>query len=208
MPTDADQTQAIATSKAAAGSEAIAAGEVMAGSEAVAGKGAVGEGEAALPAEPGSVWVGAGSAVAERPLLAGTPVPVDVFEPIEVARQLESAGIIVSLPDLPVATTPAAILFADTTGGGSDFTWLHGRGAATATTTAPAARPAAGVTESAITTGPAGLPKRIPRGRPAGAASGQETPAANRDAARARGFMSGLQEGIRHGENREGESGS
>ncbi|HYQ69954.1 nitrate- and nitrite sensing domain-containing protein [Actinophytocola sp.] len=141
------------------------------------------------------------------------------FEPVEVARQLESAGIAVTLPEFPAASTPASILFADNTMGGDGgeaavgrepgFSWLRTRAGA------PARPPRPQPPEPpVVTTGPAGLPKRVPRGHLQGAAPrGQsaapaQPPAATRDAARARGFMSGFQAGIRQSENREGESGS
>ena len=148
-----------------------------------------------------------------------TFLPYERFEPVEVARQLESAGIVVTLPELPSADTPASILFADNTMGGDGgqtmggdgrepgFSWLR---------TKPGARPATVTSEPAetpvVTTGPAGLPKRVPRGHLQGATRGQppsgQPPAASRNADRARGFLSGFQAGIRQSENREGESGS
>lgn len=142
--------------------------------------------------------------VAEGPVPAET-LPGAAFEPVEVARQLESAGIVVSLPDLPAATTPAAILFADIGTGETPFTWLRGQGAGAPDITALVAEPAGdpgppedggqgggqggevappGMSEPTVVSGPAGLPKRVPKSRLAGSARGLQ------------------------GENREGESGS
>jgi signal transduction histidine kinase len=146
-------------------------------------------------------------------------VPAEVFEPAEVTGMLESAGIIVSLPALPSATTPASILFAagdvgengGAGGQGPGFTWLNASGeaaaAAAAATTATTAAPVA-TQPAPVTTGPAGLPKRVPKGqRTLNREQPQsQPPAATRDAARARGFLSGFQAGVRRSENR-GETG-
>jgi signal transduction histidine kinase len=161
-------------------------------------------GSGAEPSPGGEV---SGATSVDPQTLAGIPavearlkppsLPGEKFKPIEVAEKLESAGIVVSLPSLPDATTPASILFADNTKAaeGPDFSWLTTK--SKATKTAPAA--------PVVTAGPAGLPKRVPRGQKAPA---QQPPAATRNAARARGFMSDFQAGIRQSENREGESGS
>lgn len=181
-------------------------------------------GEPSLPAgDPAVTQSLPAVEVNEGPVPA--PLPGEVFEPVEVCRQLESAGIIVSLPELPSATTPAAILFADGGAGEeSSFTWLRGRGAAATATAEPATattvatepdtsvEPAepAGASEPTVVAGPAGLPKRVPKSHLTGGSRGQKAPppVVSRDAARARGFLSGLQDGIRQSENREGESGS
>jgi signal transduction histidine kinase len=144
---------------------------------------------------------------------AGHHLPGEIFEPVEVAGRLESAGIIVTLPDLPVASTPASILFADSTMGGDDgqattrFSWLRNPPKAGAPAPAAGFAPVAPVTSEV---GPAGLPKRVPKSQLL--ASTREQPplprAGTRDADRARGFLSGFQAGIRQGENREGETGS
>jgi signal transduction histidine kinase len=157
--------------------------------------------------------------VLDEPTAPRTLPSYEEFEPVEVAKQLGSAGIAVTLPEFPVASTPASILFADNTMGGDGgeavggrepgFSWLRTRSGASARPRQPQP-PEAPI----VTTGPAGLPKRVPRGHLQGAASrGQsaapaQPPAVTRDAARARGFMSGFQAGIRQSENREGESGS
>ncbi|MFL6126602.1 nitrate- and nitrite sensing domain-containing protein [Actinophytocola sp.] len=140
-------------------------------------------------------------------------LPYEPFEPDEVARQLESAGIAVTLPVLPDADTPASILFADNTvgddggeaivGDGREpgFSWLRTRSGAR-----PAAAPSA-PEKPVVTAGPAGLPKRVPKAQLRGAAAGKP-PAMPRNAERARGFMSGLQAGIRQSEDRKGGTGS
>ncbi|TDV42218.1 nitrate- and nitrite sensing domain-containing protein [Actinophytocola oryzae] len=138
--------------------------------------------------------------------------PAEEFVPVEVAGMLETAGIIVSpLPDLPNASTPASILFADSTSkgaGGGEFSWLRDRAVARATAAPPPPAAPAPVTP-AVTTGPAGLPKRVPKGQQPGARKDQNPPQATaRNAVRARGFMTGLQAGIRQSQNREGETGS
>lgn len=90
----------------------------------------------AAPGKRKSAWLDAAT--------AGAPAAADV------TRQLESAGIVVRVPDLPAATTPASILFADK-----------------------------GTEEPAIATGPGGLPKRVPMGHLVAPARGQEPPAAS-----------------------------
>ena len=143
------------------------------------------------------------------PLAGMTPgrLPHEVFEPVEVAGRLETAGIVVTLPDLPDATTPASILFADNTAGGdggeAGFSWLRDKAVASATATQQPVAPV-------VTTGPAGLPKRVPKGQLQGSARAQSQPqpTANRDPARARGFLSGFQAGIRQSEDRKGETSS
>ena len=188
------------------GSEAEAAGtEQPVGAEAaVAGSSVAGDAADANGAAAGQEAGRAGGPV-------GYHLPGEVFEPVEVAGRLESAGIIVTLPDLPAASTPASILFADSTMGGDDgqetrrFTWLRNP------PTVGAQEPVAGVapvTPETPAVGPAGLPKRVPRSQLLASTQPPQTPAGTRDAARARGFLSGFQAGIRQGENREGETGS
>jgi hypothetical protein len=59
-----------------------------------------------------------------------------------------------------------------------------------------------------VTTGPAGLPKRVPKGQLLGQTREQpQPPAGARNAARAKSFLSGFQAGIRQSENRKGETG-
>jgi signal transduction histidine kinase len=136
--------------------------------------------------------------------------------PAEVVRMLESAGIIVQLPELPAASTPASILFAphtpvepnalepaSRTSGG--FTWLNEPPRSAET---PSAEPAPA---AAPVIGPNGLPKRVPKGQISGQTRGQQPQPATtrtRDAVRARGFLNGFQAGIRRSETGEGETGS
>jgi signal transduction histidine kinase len=202
----AEQTQTLAGVDDKAGADAVVATEAAQG-----GDGAWQESATEV------------TAVTEGP--AGTSLPEAAFEPGEVVRQLKSFGIVVTrLPDLPDASTPAAILFDDGTAGGgeSGFSWLRGQGAAAATATAepttatepePAeqatpAEPAA-KSEPVVVKGPAGLPKRVPKRQLAAQRGGSPPPTAvPRDAARTRGFLSGLQDGIRQRDDREEESGS
>ncbi|HEX6361057.1 nitrate- and nitrite sensing domain-containing protein [Actinophytocola sp.] len=154
------------------------------------------------------------------PVLVGAShSPAEAFEPAAVSSRLETAGIVVSLPELPPATTPASILFAASTpvedSGGEEaagsqeprrgFTWLQTSadgGSEDAAESAPQA--------PVVTTGPAGLPKRVPKGQLRAPARGQQPqqPATTRNAARAKGFLTGFQAGIRQSENRKGETGS
>ncbi|MBB4907739.1 sensor histidine kinase [Actinophytocola algeriensis] len=134
------------------------------------------------PGEPALVSVGAASAVVSTG---------------DVAGRLESAGISVTLPDLPSASTPASILFtASDPRPEPGFTWLDSEGRVRAAAS-PAVAP---VTEA----GPNGLPKRVPKGQllvpPARQQPPQPTGSAKRDAARARGFLNGFQSGVRRGE--------
>ncbi|MFC4855598.1 nitrate- and nitrite sensing domain-containing protein [Actinophytocola glycyrrhizae] len=131
-------------------------------------------------------------------------VPVAAAVPTgAVAGRLESAGITVTLPDLPSASTPASILFAAdeqrpyhaVTG----FAWL-GTPASGAAQAGPRSAPV-------VEAGPDGLPKRVPKGQLlAPPARPQPSTNAKRDAARARGFLSGFQSGIRQSEKRRGEA--
>ncbi|TDV56185.1 sensor histidine kinase [Actinophytocola oryzae] len=135
-------------------------------------------------------------------------------EPVtEVVDRLESAGIIVRLPVLPTARTPASILFAahvpaDAPPMPAGFNWLKQRsGMARAATTQQVAVQT--VITKAVTveppTGPNGLPKRVPKGQ-LRAGTAHEPPAAQaRDAAKARGFLNGFQSGIRSGQNEKGD---
>jgi hypothetical protein len=134
--------------------------------------------------------------------------------PAEVVGMLESAGIIVELPELPAASTPASILFAphtpvepnalepaSRTSGG--FAWLNDPPEAPVT---PSAEPA-----PAPVIGPNGLPKRVPKGQLREQTRGQQPQPATtktRDAARARGFLNGFQAGIRRSETGKGETDS
>jgi hypothetical protein len=152
-----------------------------------------------------------------------TPAPVPVArgvvrKPAEVAGLLQSAGIIVRLPELPSANTPASVLFAPHTPvepeapqeepakpeaeADAGFAWLQDPPKERETpSSAPAPVPVIGAN---------GLPKRVPKGQLRGPARGQQPqpPTATRDAVRARGFLNGFQAGIRKSENRKGETSS
>ncbi|WP_143229639.1 nitrate- and nitrite sensing domain-containing protein [Actinophytocola xanthii] len=210
--------------------------------------------------------VAAASAAPTRPARDGTPVgplsgvlqtsrsgngsgpsagPGSVVAVEEVAGRLELAGIHVRLHDLPLANTPASILFTAQTpvdpapqnpapqgpapGGAGDFTWLNRP--LTSSSAAPQQLAPPPPSETAPEPGPGGLPKRVPRGQllapPANPAANPATnpamaptvtlPAAKppgtgptadrpaRDAARARGFLSSFQAGIRDSQNRKEE---
>ncbi len=144
------------------------------------------------------------------------PAPTEPVEVSAVAGRLETFGIHVQLPDLPVATTPASILFVSVLPaepdpapvpppGGGGFTWLH-RGDLTPASVGETPGHAGPTTPMEHETGPNGLPKRVPKGqllappktgpRPAGRPS--------RDANRARGFLSSFQAGVRDSEKRKG----
>jgi signal transduction histidine kinase len=158
--------------------------------------------EAPVPVSVGAATVTSGSSL--------------VRAPAEVVGLLESAGIIVELPELPAASTPASILFAphtpvepnalepaSRTSGG--FTWLNEPPRSAET---PSAEPAPA---AAPVIGPNGLPKRVPKGQISGQTRGQQPQPATtrtRDAVRARGFLNGFQAGIRRSETGEGETGS
>lgn len=149
--------------------------------------------------------------------------------PSDVSDRLESAGIHVRLPEFPSARTPASILFtahtpaedpvpanvaAPDSGG---FTWL--RRPFTASKSRPPNAPAMSAPPSAPSapamsalppagTAPGGLPKRVPKGQLLVPAPQPAPPSAGRparDPARARGFLSNFQSGIRDSENRKGE---
>jgi signal transduction histidine kinase len=148
--------------------------------------------------------------VIEVPVVGITEARTDsaeTFAPGDVAGRLETAGIIVSLPEFPAAATPASILFADSTSvatGVGEFSWLRNK------SERPVVPPPAEPAEPTVTVGPAGLPKRVPRSKLATGPKIAQTPVpqpVTRNAARARGFMSGLQAGIRQSENRKGETG-
>ena len=198
---------------------------------------------AAAPAEISwpaidTAWPADAPTVVGMPAITGKPAPAKQIEPVEapvpvsvgaaavtsgsslvrapaeVVGLLESAGIIVELPELPAASTPASILFAphtpvepnalepaSRTSGG--FSWLNDPPESPAT---PSAEPA-----PAPVIGPNGLPKRVPKGQLRGQTSGQQPQPATtktRDAARARGFLNGFQAGIRRSETGKGETGS
>jgi signal transduction histidine kinase len=179
------------------------------------------------PAPPAAEWPAEGPAAVEattrfEPVslvaVGASHTVAETFEAAAVSSRLETAGIVVSLPDLPPATTPASILFAASTpvedSGGEEaagsqeprrgFTWLQTSadgGGEVATESAPEA--------PVVTTGPAGLPKRVPKGQLRAPARGQQPqqPATTRNAARAKGFLTGFQAGIRQSEHK-GETGS
>jgi signal transduction histidine kinase len=151
-------------------------------------------GEAGLCA---SVLVPAGLVGVDEPMLVSVGAASNAVSTGEVVGRLESAGILVTLPDLPSASTPASILFA----AGDpppehDFTWANEDGPVrdgTPMTAAPVAE-----------AGPNGLPKRVPKGQLLAPPARQQPPrpsgTAKRDAARARGFLNGFQSGVRRGE--------
>ncbi|HEU5474460.1 MAG TPA: nitrate- and nitrite sensing domain-containing protein [Actinophytocola sp.] len=130
-----------------------------------------------------------------------------------VLGMLESKGIFVQLPVLPNASSPAAILFAartpvedakprpaEATG---EFTWLGGPAGQPATAPHTRPRPAA-----PIARGPDGLPKRVPQAQllaPRDERRASTPSSSPRDAARARGFLSNFQAGIRRSENTKAE---
>jgi signal transduction histidine kinase len=157
--------------------------------------------------------------------------PPDEPEATGVADRLESAGIVVRLPQLPQASTPASILFTahkpvpengaapvEKRPQPKEFAWLDAT-VKTPPVPAPgsvaAATPAKGIPVQApppkppappvapTTVGPAGLPKRVPQAQLlATSARGQQPqPVANRDAAKTRGFMSSFQTGIQQRED-------
>jgi signal transduction histidine kinase len=184
-----------------------------------------GTGTASTPAQPAKTVV--------------LPVPVDRVplpaptEPVEVsavAGRLETFGIHVELPDLPVATTPASILFVSILpaeplpvpragGGDGAFTWLH-RGDVAPPAKTPAETPAKTPAETPGETpghagptppvehgtGPNGLPKRVPKGQLLAPSMTEQRPAGRptRNADRTRGFLSGFQAGVRDSEKRKG----
>jgi signal transduction histidine kinase len=147
-------------------------------------------------------------------------VPAVEVEGVGVSGRLESAGIFVRLPELPRASSPASILFtarkpvpdrtatvpAEFAGASAPtekFTWLGGPGGSRNAAT-PQGPPAATV----HTTGPDGLPKRVPQAQLMATTTwgpAAPPPLPNRDAARARGFMSSFQAGIRQSETTKGE---
>ena len=143
-----------------------------------------------------SVLVPAALVGAAEPALVSVSAP-SVVSQDEVAGRLESAGISVRLPELPQATTPASILFAASapaTISGTGFGWLN---------TPPGGTPQIGPAPEAPVAeqGPDGLPKRVPKGQLlAPPVRPQPSTSAKRDAARARGFLSGFQSGVRRGE--------
>ncbi|GAB1509485.1 sensor histidine kinase [Actinophytocola sp. KF-1] len=144
-----------------------------------------------------SVLVPAALVGAAEPALVSASVPAAVaVSQDDVAGRLESAGISVRLPELPQATTPASILFAASTPAtisGTGFGWLN---------TPPGGTPQIAAGAPVAEAGPDGLPKRVPKGQLlAPPARPQPSTGAKRDAARARGFLSGFQSGVRRGES-------
>jgi hypothetical protein len=141
------------------------------------------------------------------------PEPVPAGRPAQpdggVAGLLESAGIFVTLPELPAASSPASILFAARTpvedGGAktapAGFVWLRDP-AGRAAPSAPVAPPPPAAISSE---GPGGLPKRVPQAQLLGAVDRTRQPAAPRDAARARGFLDSFQAGVRRSDTDKGE---
>jgi signal transduction histidine kinase len=141
----------------------------------------------------------------------GGPAPTPVAE---VVGRLESAGIIVRLPVLPPARTPASILFAahvqaEVPLQPMGFNWLKHRSGAPQGPATVRTAPVQVATVHAVAvqppTGPNGLPKRVPKEQ-LRAGPAHEPPAEPaRDAARVRGFLSGFQSGIRSGQKEKGD---
>jgi signal transduction histidine kinase len=151
---------------------------------------------------------------------AAAPKPEPAAAPAtEVSDRLELAGIHVRLPEFPSARTPASILFTAHTpaepqapaapaperepGG---FTWLQ-----RPFTTRRASAPPAQAPAAPVALAPSGLPKRVPKGQLLAPAAQQPAlPSAGsrpaRDPAKARGFLSDFQAGIRDGQNRKEEA--
>ncbi|TCO53698.1 sensor histidine kinase [Actinocrispum wychmicini] len=147
------------------------------------------------------------------------PVPVSVSGSVSgpaergLAAQLKSVGIFVELPRLPVAKSPASILFRSddpppppmtANPAEQGFAWLAGGPAAEP----PTQRVAAPVVKPLPAQKPGELPKRVPQANlqaPARAAANTATtntarPAAPRrpvNAERARGFLTSFQAGVR-----------
>ncbi|MGB3440329.1 MAG: nitrate- and nitrite sensing domain-containing protein [Actinophytocola sp.] len=146
-----------------------------------------------------SVLVPAGLVGADESALVPAAIPASTVPTGAVAGRLESAGITVTLPDLPSASTPASILFAASAPAPDPrFTWMDTPGGRPEREATPPATP--------VAAGPDGLPKRVPKGQLlAPPARQQPSTTAKRDAARARGFLSGFQSGIRQSEKRRGE---
>jgi hypothetical protein len=150
-----------------------------------------------VPAELVTV---AGQAPARSAAQPAEPVPTPLAN---VVGALESAGIIVRLPEFPSASTPASILFAAHVPPKPEpagFGWLGQR-----SSTPPRAATARPVTAQP-SMGPDGLPKRVPKGQLlTGQASAPTAAPTSRNAARNRGFLSGFQSGIRSGQRKEGD---
>ncbi|MEV4320058.1 nitrate- and nitrite sensing domain-containing protein [Actinocrispum sp. NPDC049592] len=118
-----------------------------------------------------------------------------------LSGQLESVGIHVRLPELPVASSPASILFRDGDAGSgaqpddSGFAWLG--------TSVPSGPPAQRVAAAPVVRQEPGgaLPKRVPQAQlHAGARRTSKTvqpPRRPANAERARGFLSSFQAGVR-----------
>ncbi|GAB3439091.1 hypothetical protein GCM10027436_20820 [Actinophytocola sediminis] len=197
----------------------VPAGIVTAGTE-----GAVTTGTA-IPgtAIPGTATTGTAGAAGAEPSAAET----GTAPAVQVADRLQLAGIDVRLPEFPLARTPASILFtahtpvdqqaadsasipASIPAAATDFTWLRRRGNASRSSAPP---PSAAPAAPTVTTGPNGLPKRVPKGQSRAQATPQSTPQSPpqggggrpaRDPARARGFLSDYQAGIRDGTTERG----
>lgn len=143
------------------------------------------------------------------------PLPTLTAHAGMLADRLELAGIHVRLPEFPSARTPASILFTAHTPADSpappagEFTWLR-RPFTAKRATAPVPASASARPAVPVAPGPGGLPKRVPKGQ---LVAPQAPPAApppggapTRDPARARGFLSAFQAGVRDGQNQKGDA--
>jgi signal transduction histidine kinase len=176
--------------------------------------------------QPTAVQPTAVQPTAVQPVRAGKAEPV--LEPVHVvgrlSGQLESVGIFVELPELPVANSPASILFRSeepahaavvngtnensVTNSGirtaeaarpaqeTDFSWLN-RAAPSAAATQRFAAPAAPPPKQPEK--PGELPKRVPQAQLHAGARTQRMAVPKRpvSAERARGFLSNFQAGVR-----------
>jgi hypothetical protein len=154
-------------------------------------------------------------------------VEPEVVETNGDAGRLELAGIIARLPALPFASSPASILFAAhrpveqqpavAAAPKREFTWLGSGAAKRQAPDGPApVAPVAVVPQplpigpQSQTIGPAGLPKRVPQAQLLASQPRGPVPRAPavpaRDAARARGFLTNFQAGVRRSEHTEGET--
>ncbi|HET9143964.1 nitrate- and nitrite sensing domain-containing protein [Actinophytocola sp.] len=161
------------------------------------------------------------------PMPLPAPEPMPIPEPVGagvggggVIGKLESAGIFVRLPVLPSASSPASILFAaripveETTQTRlavpprpaeapqppPGFSWLGASAQAQDSAPTPQPQPRSAPT---VAQGPDGLPKRVPQAQllapqPKRRADNPAPPVPQRDAAKARGFLSNFQSGIQH----------
>jgi signal transduction histidine kinase len=135
------------------------------------------------------------------------PAQAETAHATEVSDRLELAGIHVQVPEFPSARTPASILFSAHTpvdpaeAEPAAFTWLRRPVTAKRSASAPP------MPAPAVATAPSGLPKRVPRGQlPAAAPRPPTSGTTTRDPARARGFLTDFQAGVRDGQNRKGEA--